>query len=110
MLKPGIFLIPLWLAAVPALAQTPDAPPAAAPAQPCTDPATSADYVPGVDAYGRTVAPADVPGTSTIDVNSTVQAQIRTHNRAVPFVGVDVALNAPAPPHACPAAAPKMPR
>jgi hypothetical protein len=107
MLKPGIFLVPLLLAAVPALAQTPDVPPQAYPAQPCTDPATSADYVPGVDAYGRAVAPADVPGSSTIDVNSTVHAQIRTHNRAVPFVGVDVALNALTPPHACPAAPPK---
>jgi hypothetical protein len=64
------------------------------PAQPtCIDSRNSPDYVPGVDASGKPVAPADIPGQGNVEVSTQVYAEVRTKNPQVPSVGVVVNLD-----------------
>lgn len=60
------------------------------PQQPaCIDTRNSADYVPGVDSYGRAVAPADLPGSSTdVQISTQVYAELRSTNPWLRGVGV----------------------
>jgi hypothetical protein len=96
----------LMTATVPAAA-------ASAPQAPPTDKATSkpacasdsADYVAGVDAYGRPVTPADLPGGTDVQISTEVYARLRTKNPQLNGVGVDVnlpglATRPPCPPQA----------
>ena len=46
--------------------------------------------MPGVDVQGQVVAPADLPSDSNLAVNTDVFAEVRTRNRQVPSVGVEV--------------------
>jgi hypothetical protein len=92
----------VWGASAP-----PDAPPPFA----CRDPQASADYIPGVDAQGNPVAPADLPGTVDIEVGTQILGEFRTRNRQLPRVGVDVNLKGletlpPCPPPPAPRAVP----
>jgi hypothetical protein len=55
----------------------------------CVDARDSADYVPGVDAYGSSVAPADLPGsTADVEISSQVYAELRSSNPQLRGVGV----------------------
>ncbi len=94
-------------AAVPAVIPLPPPPAAQAqPPQPACSERNSADYVPGVDAYGRAVAPADLPGSSTdVQVSTQVFAQVRTANPQLKGVGVAVNLPGLQAPPPCPAKA-----
>lgn len=58
----------------------------------CQEPSLSTDYVPGVDAYGRAVAPADLPGTADVVISTEVFAELRSRNRQLRGVGVDARL------------------
>ena len=103
-------LLAALIAADAASAQTrrpsPQPPPPAA----CRDPQYSTDYVPGVDAYGRPVAPADVPGAVDVEISTEVYARLQSRNRQLRDVGVDVRLKGletlppclPSPPPAAP--------
>jgi hypothetical protein len=73
-----------------ALPPPPPPPPPAQTAQPqCIDARDSADFVPGVDAYGRPVAPADLPGSTTdVQVSTEVYVEMRSKNPRMPGVGV----------------------
>src|SRR6266550_3110019 len=51
-------------------------------------PRDSADYVPGADAYGRPVAPADLPGSSGVQVRTEVYPILKSRNPALNGVGV----------------------
>ena len=79
--------------------------PAKPPAQPETPaaarchPQDSADYVPGVDVRGNSVAPADLP-SQTVVVGTDFYAEVRTSNPQAPRIGVHVradGLGEPAP-------------
>ena len=82
---------------------------ASAPQAPPTDkvtskplcPSDSADYVPGVDAYGRPVAPADLPGGADVQISTEIYAQLRSKNPQLGGVGVDVNLPGLAGPPPC---------
>ena len=81
------------LAAVSAASQpasNPPPPPQTQPQQPaCVDARDTADYVPGVDAYGRAVAPADLPGSTTdVQISTEVYAEMRSKNPQMRGVGV----------------------
>jgi hypothetical protein len=78
-------------------------PPPPPPAQPaCADAHDSADYVPGMDAYGRPVAPADLPGSTTdVQISTQVYADVRTANPQLRGVGVAVNLPGLQPPPPC---------
>src|SRR5512146_3045460 len=56
----------------------------------CVDLHEAPDYVPGVDVQGRAVAPADLPSDSNLAVNTDVFAEVRTANRQLPSIGVEV--------------------
>jgi hypothetical protein len=95
----------VWGASAP-----PDAPPLPPPFA-CRDPQASADYVPGVDAQGNPVTPADLPGTADIEVSTQILGEFLTRNRQMPRVGVDVNLKGletlpPCPPPPVPGALP----
>jgi len=86
-------------------------PGAAAPAKPSArlqpapaqcDLKDSADYAPGVDAYGRPVAPADAPGTRGVVVNGEVYPELRSQNPQVRGTGLAVRIEGLAGPRACP--------
>ena len=68
----------------------PPPPPQTQPAQPaCVDARDSADYVPGVDAYGRPVAPTDLPGSTTdVQISTEVYVEMRSSNPQMRGVGV----------------------
>ena len=53
----------------------------------------SADYVPGVDAYGRPVAPADLPGGADVQISTEIYARLRLKNPQLN--GADVSVNLP---------------
>ncbi len=80
----------LMAAGLPALAADGKKPLPPPPA--CVDPTTSTDYVPGVDAYGRPVASADVPGTADVEISTDIYAELRSQNRQLRRAGVDVRL------------------
>jgi hypothetical protein len=86
---------------------------ASAPKAPPTDKVTakpacasdSAEYVPGVDAYGRPVAPADLPGGADVQISTEIYAELRSKNPQLRGAGVDVNLpgletRPPCPPQA----------
>jgi hypothetical protein len=85
----ALFLASTRLAAVAAPAPMPP-PLRAQPAQPpCVNARDTADYVPGVDAYGRPVAPADLPGSSAdVQISTQVYLEMRSSNPQVRGVGV----------------------
>jgi hypothetical protein len=68
----------------------PPPPPQSQPPEPaCIDARDSADYVPEADAYGRRVAPADLPGSATdVQISTEVYVQMRSKNPQVQGVGV----------------------
>ena len=86
--------------AIPAAALAQPAPPH--PPQGCVDIHQSPDYVPGVDAYGRPVAPADVPSGGDLNISTHIFAEVRTKNPQVPRVGVEVDARALQPKPPCP--------
>src|SRR6266700_3135716 len=61
-------------------------PPATQPA--CVNSSDSAEYVPGVDAYGRPVAPADLPGGADVQISTEVYPILKSRNRQLDGVGV----------------------
>jgi hypothetical protein len=65
-------------------------PPQSQPPQPqCVDARDSADYVPGVGAYGHPVASADLPGSTTdVQVSTEVYVEMRSRNPQMRGVGV----------------------
>jgi hypothetical protein len=86
---------------------------ASAPKAPPTDKVTakpacasdSAEYVPGVDAYGRPVAPADLPGGADVQISTEIYAELRSKNPQLRGAGMDVNLpgletRPPCPPQA----------
>jgi hypothetical protein len=79
-------------------------PPAAMPA--CIDPRDSADYVPGVDAYGRPVAPADLPGGADVQISTEVYPILKSTNPQLNGVGVIANLPGLANRRICPPAPP----
>ncbi|HYM19121.1 MAG TPA: hypothetical protein VEU06_11200 [Micropepsaceae bacterium] len=98
----------LIVLAIPSCAGAASAPPSA-PANPtCIDAKNSPDYTPGVDARGKAVAPADLPTQGNVEVSTHVFAEVRTNNRQVPRVGVEVNLDALRQLPPCPPA-PKKP-
>lgn len=77
--------------AAPAPVPPPPPPPASAAtaSQPaCIDPRDSAEYVPGVDAYGRPVAPADLPGGPDVQISTEVYPILKSKNPQLNGVGV----------------------
>jgi hypothetical protein len=89
-------VILLFVVALPAIAATapyppPPPPPVQAPPPDCVDPRNSPDYVPGVDARGRPVAPADLPGTADVQISTEIYAELRSPNPQLR--GVDVSAN-----------------
>jgi len=85
-------LVAAILLAFGAIAAAPEPPAKPAPppatALPCVSPRDSADYVPGADAYGRPVAPADLPGSSGVQVRTEVYPILKSRNPALNGVGV----------------------
>src|SRR5258706_8596533 len=81
----------LFTSGVPASAAAPVPPPVRPPPavqSPCVNPRDSADYVPGVDAYGRPVAPADLPGGADVQISTEVYPILKSTNRQLDGVGV----------------------
>ena len=84
----------------------PAGPPPAARPQPCVNARDSAEYVPGVDAYGRPVAPADLPGGADVQISTEVYPILRSRNRQLNGVGVVANLPGLANRPVCPPAPP----
>ncbi|HXJ01540.1 MAG TPA: hypothetical protein VNH44_09965 [Micropepsaceae bacterium] len=101
----------LAVAAAPRGAIIPPPPPPQAQPQPaCVDPRDSAEYVPGVDAHSRVVAPADLPGSTTdVQVSTEVYAEMRTNNPQMPRVGVMANLPSLQARPPCPQSSPRAP-
>ena len=78
------------LLALGAIAAAPEPPakPAPAPAPACVSPLDSADYVPGADARGRPVAPADLPAGGGVQIRTEVYPIINSKNPQLNGVGV----------------------
>jgi hypothetical protein len=98
------------LALAAAMPSPPPPPPQARSPEPaCIDAHDSADYVPGVDAYGRKVAPADLPGSTTdVQISTEVYAEMRTANPQLRGVGVVANLpGLPTPPPCAQSGSPK---
>jgi hypothetical protein len=83
------------------------APPAQSPPTDCTDARNSPDYVPGLDARGRPVAPADIPGSADVEISTEVYAELRSPNAQLRGVGVSANLAGLATRPPC---APKIPK
>src|SRR4051812_31297548 len=81
-------------APAPPRAPKPPSPPTVEPTPPppCVDSRNSADYVPGADAQGRPVPPADLPGTAGVQIGTELFPLVNSKNPQVPTVGVDVNL------------------
>lgn len=79
-------------------------PPAAMPA--CIDPRETGEYVPGVDAYGRPVAPADLPGGADVQISTEVYPILNSKNPQLNGVGVVANLPGLANRRICPPAPP----
>jgi hypothetical protein len=90
----------IWFLAMPGLAvaqspQRPSIPPPPllqSPPPDCVDARNSPDYVPGVDARGHAVAPADVPGTADVQISTEVYAELRSPNPQLRGAGVSANL------------------
>ena len=84
--------VAIALFSLPALAAEAPKPPAPPPVRPyaCRDPHLSADFVPGIDAQGRPVAPADLPGGVDVEISTDVLAFARTRNRQLDGAGVEI--------------------
>jgi len=93
-------------AAVPPPMPLPPPPPPQAqlpPPVPCVDPRDTAEYVAGVDANGRQVAPADLPGSSTdVQISTQVYAELRSRNPQLRGAGVMANLPGLQTPPVCP--------
>ena len=91
-------------AAAPPVPPTPPLPPRVqTPPMPCVEPRDTADYVPGVDVYGRKVAPADLPGSSTdVQISTQVYPEVRSGNPQLRGVGVVANLPGLQRPPICP--------
>jgi hypothetical protein len=79
--------------AAPPMGSAPGPAPPASPTppagpQPCVNPRDSADYVPGVDASGRPVAPADLPGGADVQISTEVYPILKSKNPQLNGVGV----------------------
>ena len=61
-----------------------------------------ADYVPGVDAYGRPVVPADAPSATTVVVSTEIYPEIRSNNAQLGGVGLRVHIDGLGEPPKCP--------
>jgi hypothetical protein len=72
----------------------------------CIDPRDSADYVPGVDAYGRPVAPADLPGSADVQISTEVYPILKSKNPQLNGVGMVANLPGLANRPICPPAPP----
>jgi hypothetical protein len=92
--------------AAPAPVPPPPSPPPVAQPQPCVNPGDSADYVPGVDAYGRPVAPADLPGGADVQISTEVYPILNSKNPQLNGVGVVANLPGLANRPICPTAPP----
>jgi hypothetical protein len=87
-LAAGFFVIGHAAGAAPETAPPPP-PQAQAPKTACADVRNSPDYVPSLDAYGRSVAPADLPGSSTdVQISTEVYADLRSRNPQLQGAGV----------------------
>src|SRR4029077_13900146 len=84
----------------------PPSPPPVARPQPCVNPRDSADYVPGVDAYGRPVAPADLPGGADVQISPEDYPILKSKNPQRNGVGVAANLPGLANRPLCPPAPP----
>ena len=60
------------------------------------------DYVPGVDAYGRPVKPADVPSDTQVVVSTEVYPEIRSKNPQLQGTGLRVRIDGLGQPPKCP--------
>jgi hypothetical protein len=98
----------LWAGAGQA-ASSPPPPVKAVPKPPACNPQASADYVPGVDAKGRPVAPADLPGGPDVIVSTEVYPEIRSRNPQVPRTGLSVQIEGLGAPPRCVPAPPPVP-
>jgi hypothetical protein len=80
------------LAVAAALVPIPPPPPppqTQSPQPACVDARDSAEYVPGVDAYGRKLAHADLPGSTTdVQVSTEVYVELRSRNPQLRGAGV----------------------
>src|SRR5258708_5090443 len=97
--------------AVPPIGAAPAPPPRPPPPPPvvqlpCVNPRDTADYVPGVDAYGRPVAPADLPGGADVQISTEVYPILKSRNRQLDGVGVVANLPGLANRPICPPAPP----
>jgi hypothetical protein len=117
MRHPFIRVCLVILVALPAIATaqpfpSPSTPPPAPPVQAlppdCVDARNSPDYVPGVDARGHPVAPADVPGTTDVQISTEVYAELRSPNPQLRGVGVNANLAGLATRPLCPPKAPQL--
>ena len=88
-------LVAAILLAFGAIAAAPEPPakpaPEPAPPPPCVSPPSprdSADYVSGADAYGRPVAPADLPGNGGVQIRTEVYPILKSKNPQLNGVGV----------------------
>lgn len=82
----------------------PPPPPQTQPAPPtCVNQQDTAEYAPGVDAYGHRVAPADLPGSTTdVQISTQVYVETRTTNPQLRGAGVMVNLPGLQKPPVCP--------
>ena len=60
---------------------------------PVCAPGSGPDYVPGIDAKGRPVAPADLPSGTNVIVSTEIYPQIRSPNRLAPRTGLAVVIH-----------------
>ena len=85
-------VIMLAFGAIAAAPEPPAKPaPEPAPPPPCVSPPNprdSAEYIPGADAYGRPVAPADLPGTPGVQIRTEVYPILKSRNPQLNGVGV----------------------
>jgi len=94
------------IGAAPLPPPPPPGPPPAARPQPCVNPRDSAEYVPGVDAYGRAVAPADLPGGDDVQISTEVYPILKSKNPQLNGVGIVANLPGLANRPICPPAPP----
>src|SRR5258706_16091602 len=83
-----ILFFPVAISAMAASISPPPAKPAPATVPACINPRDTADYVPGVDAYGRPVAPADLPGGPDVQISTEVYPILKSKNPQLDGVGV----------------------
>src|SRR3954471_6342813 len=85
-------LASIMLVCATAASAAPQPPPPVKPPVPqspaCVNPRDSADYVPGVDAYGRPVTPADLPGGPDVQISTEVYPILKSKNPQLDGVGV----------------------